>query len=439
MRKVSDLQESGVLHVEDGNHGEYRPRRHEFSHRGSAFIRATDMRDGLVDFAGADKINEVALDRVRKGIGAAGDILFSHKGTVGKLAVAPEGSPLFVCSPQTTFWRVLDKERLDPRFLYCFMRSKQFRDQWFVRKGETDMADYVSLTAQRQLYVAVPAIEEQRAISSVIGALDDKIQLNREMNRTLEAMAQALFKSWFVDFDPVVAKAAGQAPIGMDAETAALFPDRFVESELGPIPEGWPVCSLTELVDVNPRRTLAKGTPSPYLAMRDMPTNSALPEHWSLREAGSGMRFQNGDTLVARITPCLENGKTSYVNFLKPNEIGWGSTEYIVLRSKAPYPPEFSYFLARSDDFRGFCIANMTGSSGRQRVPANSLTRFKLASPGGDVAKAFDAWAKPALKAMRSHIEEATTIAQLRDIQLPRLLAGEIRVAEAEQTIAEVV
>src|SRR4029077_15052680 len=126
-----------------------------------------------------------------------------------------------------TFWRVLNESKLDRRYLFYFLSSVGFRRQLDARKGETDMADYVSLTAQRELLVTMREIQQQRAIARILGTLDDKIELNRRMNQTLESLARALFKSWFVDFDPVVAKAAGRKPVGMSEETARLFPDRF--------------------------------------------------------------------------------------------------------------------------------------------------------------------------------------------------------------------
>lgn len=246
---VSELEALGWLLVEDGNHGEYRPRPNEFGSGATAFIRATDMDGGRVLFESAEHINDTALSRIRKGIGRGGDVLFSHKGTVGKLASVSLDAPPFVCSPQTTFWRSLDEDRIDRRYLYYYMASPAFTEQWRSRKGETDMADYVSLTAQRELFVALPPIDEQRAIARILGALDDKIELNRQMNRTLEAMAQSLFKSWFVDFDPVVAKAAGRQPFGMDAETAALFPRHLDDSILGPVPTGWRPVKLESVME----------------------------------------------------------------------------------------------------------------------------------------------------------------------------------------------
>ena len=142
---VVQLQQEGILLVEDGNHGEYRPRPDEFVDTGVAFIRAADMDDGRILFGSASKINDRARNRITKGIGAPGDVLLSHKGTVGKVALVPEDAPPFVCSPQTTFWRSRDLAQLDRKYLYAFLRSPEFHAQLATRAGETDMAPYVSL------------------------------------------------------------------------------------------------------------------------------------------------------------------------------------------------------------------------------------------------------------------------------------------------------
>nr|WP_277883458.1 N-6 DNA methylase [Nostoc flagelliforme] len=169
----------------------------------------------------------------------------------------------------------------------------------------------------------------------ILGTLDDKIELNQQINHTLEAIARALFKSWFIDFDPVRAKIDGRQPAGMDAETAALFPDEF-EDSAGKIPNGWKTVPLSEVIEVNPRRSLTQGKLAPYLDMQNMPTQGHRPNGWIYREFSSGTKFIQGDTLLARITPCLENGKTAFIDFLPEGEVGWGSTEYIILRPKPP-------------------------------------------------------------------------------------------------------
>ena len=137
--KVAELEQNGTLLVQDGNHGEYRPRQHEFGNGKTAFIRASNLDQGRVFFESSDHINDVASNRIRKGIGQGGDIIFSHKGTVGKLALTPLDAPPFVCSPQTTFWRTLNENAIDRRYLYYFMQSEEFVNQWSSRKGETDM------------------------------------------------------------------------------------------------------------------------------------------------------------------------------------------------------------------------------------------------------------------------------------------------------------
>lgn len=192
--EVSQLQRDGILQVEDGNHGENRPRRNEFSETGVAFIRAADMAGGAVDFEATEKINRLARARIRKGIGAPGDVLLSHKGTVGRVALIPLQCPEFVCSPQTTFWRSLDPERLDRRYLRFFLESPDFRRQLASRKGETDMADYVSLTEQRKLRVVMPPIPVQRAIGGTLASLDDKLAANRRHARTVDGLVDALYQ-----------------------------------------------------------------------------------------------------------------------------------------------------------------------------------------------------------------------------------------------------
>ncbi len=166
--RVADLQHRGWLLVEDGNHGEYRPRSDEFGNGEFAFIRAADMDGGRVLFDQAERINATARARIRKGVGAPGDVLFSHKGTVGKVAFVSADAPPFVCSPQTTFWRTLDEQRIDRRYLYYFLCSAGFTEQWEARKDETDMAAYVSLSRWAALAAAAGAKER---VAEVAGDL----------------------------------------------------------------------------------------------------------------------------------------------------------------------------------------------------------------------------------------------------------------------------
>ena len=279
----------------------------------------------------------------------------------------------------------------------------------------------------KEMPVQLPPLAKQKAIASVLGALDDKIELNRRMNETLEAMARALFQSWFVDFEPVRAKLDGRQRVGLDPGTAALFPEHLEDSPLGHIPKGWSAQCLPEAIEVNPRRALKSGTRAPYLDMNNLPTQGHSAEEVIDREFSSGTKFQNGDTLLARITPCLENGKTGYVDFLNDAQVGWGSTEFIVLAPKPPLPPQFGYLLARSDALRTHAIQNMTGTSGRQRVPSECFNTFWLAVPPTEIAARFDELTAPLMAKIQANALQSRILATLRDTLLPKLLSGELQ------------
>jgi type I restriction enzyme, S subunit len=198
MWSVSELEAAGILLVQDGNHGEYRPRREEITPDGTPHIRAADVTDaGTIDFVGAQRINDAALSRIRKGVGARGDVVLTHKGTVGRVARVPRDAPHFVCSPQTTFWRSLDSDRLDQAFLFAYLRSPGFAMQLRTRMNESDMAPYVSLTAQRSFVLPLPPISEQRRIAGVTSALDNKIASNYRLRTVTDRLAAELFRaSW---------------------------------------------------------------------------------------------------------------------------------------------------------------------------------------------------------------------------------------------------
>ena len=296
---------------------------------------------------------------------------------------------------------------------------------------------FPSVSASQLAAIPYPNFSEveQRQIAHILGTLEDKIELNRQMNETLEAMARVIFRSWFVDFDPVRAKMEGRMPAGMDAATAILFPSTFQDSPLGEIPEGWEVVSLPEAIEVNPRRVLKKGTTAPYLHMQNLPTQGHRPDNWTHREFNSGTKFINGDTLLARITPCIENGKTGFVDFLTEGEVGWGSTEYIVFRPKPPLPVEFGYYLARSNDLRTFAIHNMTGTTGRQRVPASCFDYYQFPVPTTPIAQQFSEIVQPFMEKIRVNSEQSRTLSQIRETLLPKLLSGEIRVTDVDKRL----
>ncbi len=403
-----------------------------------ALIRSQNVHNNRFNYDGLAFINQqqaTALDNVEV---FADDVLLNITGdSVARACqVAPDVLPARV-NQHVVIIRP-DPNKLSPRFLRYFLVCPEIQAMLLSWAGAGGTRNALTKGMIESLDVQAPMdVAEQRSIAHILGTLDDKIELNRRMNETLEEMARALFKSWFVDFDPVRAKMEGR-DTGLPPDVAALFPDRLVESELGKIPEGWEVVPLPEMIEVNPPRSLRKGEVAPYLDMANMPTRGHVPDTVIDRPFGSGMRFTNGDTLVARITPCLENGKTAYVDFLPHDRIGWGSTEYIVIRPMPPLPNEFAYCLARSAGFREFAIQNMTGSSGRQRVPAKALSQFLLPSPPEPIAARFGEVVQPLFVRASEAVRESRTLAALKDRLLPKLVSGELRVGDAEESVETV-
>ena len=357
-------------------------------------------------------------------------IVITARGTVGAMCMLPE--PM---SFNQTCYGLIAKPQVDPEYLYYALNATLKR---ILTLTYGTVFETITIKSFDKIEVPLPALKIQRAIAHILGSLDDKIELNRKTNETLEAMARAIFKSWFIDFEPVRAKAEGRDP-GLPKEIADLFPNSFEDSELGEIPRGWRVKALPEIIDINPLRSLRKGEEAPYVDMKNMPTQGHRPSAWILRPFGSGMKFMNGDTLLARITPCLENGKTAFVDFLSEGQVGWGSTEYIVFRPKPPLPEYYGYLLARDERLRDFAIGNMTGSSGRQRVPANCFSNFLITAPPKEIAVTFGKLVSGLQTAIKVKDEESTTLAAIRDALLPKLISGEIRVPDSEKVLEEVI
>ena len=405
---------------------------------GPKFLRITDIVSGQPNWNTVPHV-EADDDTMAKYRLYDGDIVIARTG-------ASTGTSAYVRNPPPSVFasylvRLQASPEFDARFIAYYLKSEEFGE--FIRGVLGDKSAQPNASASTMTGAPFRAPKnkaEQRAIAHVLGTLDDKIELNRRMNETLEEMTQALFKSWFVDFEPVRAKMEGhwrrgESLPGLPAEHYDLFPDRIVDSELGDIPEGWAVKALGEVVDLNPPEPMKRGTLAPYLDMAALPTSGSSPDTAVLREFKSGTRFRNGDTLLARITPCLENGKTAFVQSLQDGEVGWGSTEFIVMRAMPPVPPEYPYLLGRDVDFREHAIQSMTGTSGRQRVQVDALAPYPLSSPSAETWNEFSALVSPLFAQVEFNRKESLGLVAQRDTLLPRLVSGEVGVEEASTSL----
>ena len=384
-----------------------------------------------------------------RGIPQISDIVVTTEAPLGEVAQIKNANVALAQRIVTLRGKV---DFLENDFLLFLMQSDFVQNQLEARATGSTVKG-IKQSELRKIILPIPPIVEQKCIGKILSDLDDKIHLNNQINQTLESIAQAIFKSWFIDFDPVRAKITAKRE-GKDTElaamcaisgkseaeieqmadddfaelqaTAALFPDELVESELGEVPNGWEVGKLQEVIDLNPRRTLKKDSLAPYLDMKNVRTQGHLVDEVILRNMTSGTKFINGDTLLARITPCLENGKTAYVDFLLDNEVGWGSTEFIVLRPKEHLPTALGYFIARQENFRTLAIQSMTGTSGRQRANADTLANQSWLIYPADLMIVFDKYAGKYLTHIKNNGLQNGILKNIRDALLPKLLSGEL-------------
>lgn len=359
----------------------------------------------------------------------------------------------------TTLW-VKDFKGHHPRYVYYLLKSIDFK-QFNVGSGVPTLnRNHLS-----SILVSDIGINYETKIAEILGKIDDKIELNLKINYTLEAMAQAIFKSWFVDFDPVKAKIAA-IEAGEDTEgvtraamsaisgkaneelarlqaeqpenyiqlktTTELFPAAMQDSELGEIPEGWESKAFSKVIDVNPARRLPKGKLATKVSMADLNTWQSWIDSWQKEEYKSGPKFKNGDTIFARITPSLENGKTAFVNFLSTGETAYGSTEFIVFGPKIIASGSYIFCLSRSEHIRETAINAMTGTSGRQRVPNGCFDHLLICVPPDKIVGKFDEITMSLFRMIEHNSKESINLKEARDTLLPKLLSGELSVDPAE-------
>ena len=397
----AELIERKALEIGDG----YRAKLEELGGNGPIFLRAGLLGNQGTKWDEGERFQTELAPSFQSKLGLPGDTMMTTKGnSVGRAGYVPCGSPSFVYSPHLSYWRSLDPARLSSEFLRYWAHSPEFKAQLHAMAGSTDMAPYLSLSDQRRLRISLPETGIQKAIGAVLGALDDKIAVNDRIVGTHEQLLQARFEQLRIDEDP-------------DSSS---------------------VIQVSEIVEFSPTVQAPRSGDAVYLDMAAVPTERATVLEWSRREPKSGTRFANGDTVMARITPCLENGKTAFIDFMGDGEIGIGSTEFIVMRARSGIPVQLPYFLARSPRFRTYAIQNMVGSSGRQRVNAIQLVDFPIRRPDSVSISAFGAVASKLFAHMRSLTDESRNLAELRDTLLPRLMSGEIRVRDAEKVVEDV-
>jgi type I restriction enzyme S subunit len=307
----------------------------------------------------------------------------------------------------------LDQRRADPSFYFYLFQSQEGR-LLIESIVEQVAAAGIRGSDLGRLAVPVPPLDEQKAIAAVLGALDDKIELNRRMNATLEAMASALFQSWFVDFDQVRAKMEGRPPVGMDEVTAALFPDSFEDSELGHIPQGWEVVSLETLASIR--------------GGKQLPTEDCLPTgKFTVFGANGIMGYTTESTHDGFVIAFGRVG--AYCG-----SIHWSlDGSWINNNASAVVPLQWSVFVLQT--MLNIDFDSMRTGSAQPFIPNSSLAAAKVLRPSSEVAEAFSRTVEAWRRQQADNDKQSRTLAILRDTLLPKLLGGELSVASLESKL----
>ena len=378
------------------------------SENGVPFITISniDPKANSIDFSDAMYVPREyykSVSSIRKAV--PGDILYSVVGSFG-IPVLIKNDKEFVFQRHIAILRP-DREIVIPEFLYYIMRSNSFfaqADAYAIGSAQRTL----SLGSLRKMKVAIPSLWVQRKIVTTLSAYDNLIELNNKRIKVLEQMVENLYKEWFIRF---------------------RFPGHEnTEFENG-LPKGWLFRRADEVIDFNPTLMARNQTEFTIIPMEALSTNSMVLDSscFVRQDSISGRRSQNGDTLLAKITPCLENGKTGFVMGMPENEVLGGSTEFVVMRSKA-LTPHYVYCISRSYYFRQTAILSMNGADGRQRVDEDKLKSTKILQPEKTVLDRFETIVAPIFDGVYQMVQENKNLIQQRDLLLPRLMSGKLEV-----------
>jgi type I restriction enzyme, S subunit len=316
-------------------------------------------------------------------------------------------------------------DQIDSQFLYYLLLSPQLKDWTYAHTTGTTVL-HLNPNAIKAFAASIPPLSEQREIASALSVLDDKIELNRRMNTALEAMARALFQSWFVDFDPVHAKAEGRQPVGMGAETAALFPDSFEDSALGPIPKGWQINSIDEIANFLNGLALQK---FPVAGERSLPVikiaqlrngHDTLRADRCARKIPEEFVVQNGDVLFSW-SGSLE------VEIWSGGEGALNQHLFKVTSERYPKWYYYLWIITHLEDFRSIASGKATTMGHIQR---KHLTAAKALVPSHELMVRMHEILNPIIEQANAFELQVKELRQLRDALLPKLLSGELRVRE---------
>jgi len=406
---------------------------------GVPVIRGNNISDTKALTGNFVFVSEKTADQLKSCNVFPGDLVFPHRGAIGEVGIVPRDGALRYLLSTSLMKLSCNEELVDPEYLFYFFRSPIGRYELLKNASTVGTPGIATpLTSLRSIEVLLPPLPEQRAIAHILGTLDDKIELNRRMNETLETMARALFKSWFVDFDPVRAKAEGRDP-GLPKHVADLFPDSFEDSELGEIPKGWKVWRVGDIGNV-----ICGKTPStkvseyydndvPFITIPDMHGKIFVTTtQKKLSQAGAASQKNKmlppGAICVSCIaTPGLvvltseESQTNQQINTVIPRE---ADETYFW----------FWIFRDLGDEIK----ASGSGGSVLSNLSMGRFAELRVLAPPATLRFSYHSFVTPLFNRILTNEQETNTLVVLRDTLLPKLISGELQVKDAEKFLGRV-
>lgn len=402
-------------------------------------VMPENLGENRIDITGIARIRPKDAKRLGRYLVRPGDIIFSRRGDVGKRAVVKADHDGWLCGTGCLRVRFGGDEVL-PRFAFYYLGHPFVRD-WISRHAIGATLPNLNTSILSAVPFVIPPRAEQEIIAAILGTLDDKIELNRRMNETLEAMARAIFKSWFVDFDPAHAKAEGRQPFGMDAATAALFSDSFQDSSLGKIPKGWRVYPVGEVVEVGGGSTPSTKEPGYW----DGQIHWATPKDLSVlhspvlldterRITEAGLE-QIGSRVYPKGTLLLSS--RAPIGYLAISEKAVAVNQGMIAVACGPNPSNHSMLHWTRTNME--IIESRASGTTFQEISKCNFRSIPVTIPADEVMKAFTERVEPLHRRMVNNLRVSRTLAAVRDALLPKLISGEIRVRDAERIVERAV
>jgi len=397
---------------------------------GVPLIRVGDLAGSCINPHPEYHISPAVHHEYRRTALTGGELLLTLVGGLGQCAIVPKHMAGWNAARAVAVLRLIDPGDA-PFVRYCLLSHplQHLMQVW----ATTTVQATLNLKEIKQLPLPWPSPQIRSQIADVLGDLDAKIELNRRMNETLEAMARAIFRSWFVDFDPVRAKVEGRKPATTSHGAVPTFPSKMIKSELGPIPEGWRVGTVGEVAD-NPRRgidpsQITSGTP--YIALEHMPRRCIALGDWENADSVESNKFQfkRGEILFGKLRPYFHKVGVAPV-------AGVCSTDVLVVTPRTEGWFGFVLGHVSSDDFVAYTDRSSAGTK-MPRTNWSDMAKYPVVLPPDGVASAYTDLIRPLIEKIVANVHESRTLASIRDLLLPRLLSGGLPVSAPRKHVPE--